>query len=106
MTLYICTKFQENISKGFRVNERTHTENLQRGINSIRNVDGVTVLVLCTSPDNALYFSKVLLKYLKGSLSYRLKLKGSTLGWLQFTMGHNSVKNCTWSYSTKSLHII
>ena len=26
MTLYICTKFQENISKGFRVIEQTHTE--------------------------------------------------------------------------------
>ena len=26
MTLYIYTQFQENISKGFRVIERTHTE--------------------------------------------------------------------------------
>ena len=26
MNLYICSKFQENISKGFRVIERTHTE--------------------------------------------------------------------------------
>ena len=40
-----------------------------KGHNSIKSVDGVTVLVLCTSPDNALYFSQVLRKYLKGSLS-------------------------------------
>ena len=26
MTLYICTKFQENTSKGFRVIERKQTE--------------------------------------------------------------------------------
>ena len=37
--------------------------------NSIKNVGGVTVLVLCTLPDNALYLSQVLRKYLKGSLS-------------------------------------
>ena len=26
MTFYICTKLQENISKGFKVIKRTHTE--------------------------------------------------------------------------------
>ena len=72
MTLYICTKFQENISKDFKVIKGTHTE-ITKGHNSIKYVDGVTVLVLCTSPDNALYFSQVLRKYLKGSLSWRLK---------------------------------
>ena len=40
-----------------------------KGYNSIKNVDEVTVLVLCTSPDNALYFSQVLREYHKGSLS-------------------------------------
>ena len=47
--LYTCTKFQENISKGFRVIKRTHTE-ISKGHNSIKNVGGVTVLVLYTLP--------------------------------------------------------
>ena len=34
--LYICTKFQENISKGFRI-ERTHAE-IYKGHNSIKNM--------------------------------------------------------------------
>ena len=68
MTLYICTKFQENISKGFRVLCR-HILKFTKGHNSIKNVDGVMVLVLCILPDNALYLSQVLRKYLKGSLS-------------------------------------
>ena len=27
---------------------------------------------------------------------------GLTLGWLKFTKGHNSVKNCRWSYGTSA----
>ena len=44
-------KFHENISKGFRVVERTlnHDEGTEG-----QNVDGVMVLVLCTSSDDAL----------------------------------------------------
>ena len=60
MTLYICTKFQENISKYLK---------FSKGHNFIKNVDGVTVLVLCTLSNNTLYLSQVLRKYLKGSLS-------------------------------------
>ena len=59
MILYICTKFQENISKGCRVIERTHT-GIYKGDNSIKKFGGVTVLILCTSPDNALYLRQVL----------------------------------------------
>ena len=40
-----------------------------KGQNSIKNIGGVTVLVLCTLPDNALYWSQVLRKYLKRSVS-------------------------------------
>ena len=59
MMLYICTKLQKNISKGFRVTERTHTK-IYKEAYFHRNVDGVMELVLCTSPDNALYLSQVL----------------------------------------------
>ena len=63
MTLYICTKFQQNISKGFRVIEQTHTEIYKGAKFHKKNVGGVTVLVLCTSPDNALYLSQVSTKH-------------------------------------------
>ena len=59
MTLYICTKFQENFSKGFKVIEQTHTKISTKAYFHI-NVDGVTVLVLCKLPDNALYLRQVL----------------------------------------------
>ena len=36
------------------------------GYNSVKSVGGVTVLVLCTLSDNALYLYQVLPKYLKG----------------------------------------
>ena len=41
--------------------------------NSVKGVEGDRVLVLCTSPDNAIYFSQVLRMYLKGFQSYRFK---------------------------------
>ena len=69
MILYICTKFQENIYKGFRIIKRTHILKFTQGHNSIKNICGVTVLVLCTMPYNTLYLSQVLRKYLKGSVS-------------------------------------
>ena len=58
MTLYICTKFQETICKGFTVISG-HILKFTKGHNSIKNVGGVTVLVLCTLPDKALYLSQV-----------------------------------------------
>ena len=59
MTLYICTKFQENISKGFRVTKRSDTKMYKRVLFH-KNVGGVTVLILYTLPDNALHLSQVL----------------------------------------------
>ena len=43
ITLYICTKFQENISKGYRVIKRLNFVEFTKGHNSIKNVGGVTV---------------------------------------------------------------
>ena len=59
--LYICTKFNENISKGFRVIERTRLPifNFSKGNNSVKNVGGVMVLVLCLLFDDPLYLYKV-----------------------------------------------
>ena len=57
ITIYICTKFQENISKGFRVIERTRTE-IFIGALFHKHVGGVTVLVLCTLSDYALCLSQ------------------------------------------------
>ena len=42
MTLYICTKFQENISNGVRGIKRAILK-FTKGHNSIKNVGGVTV---------------------------------------------------------------
>ena len=44
ITLYICTKFQENISKSYRVNKQLNFVKFIKGHNSIKNVGGVTVL--------------------------------------------------------------
>ena len=59
--LYICTKFHENISRGFSVIEQKHDfhSEIFKGQNFVKNVDGVTVLVLCISSDDALYLYKV-----------------------------------------------
>ena len=43
---------------------------IYKGHNSIKNVGGVKVLVLCTLSDNALYLYQVLPKYLKEFQSY------------------------------------
>ena len=53
---YICTKFHENISKGFRVTELTQflISKFSKGHHSVKNVGGVMVLVLCLLPDDAL----------------------------------------------------
>ena len=70
--LYICIKFQENISKGSRVTERMRFVycNLQKGHNSAKSVVGVKVTVQYISSDNALYLYQVLQKYLIGFQSY------------------------------------
>ena len=51
MMVYICTKFHENILEGIKVIEQTlqfSKENNPKGHNSVRNVGGVMVRVLCT----------------------------------------------------------
>ena len=59
--LYICTKFHENIKKGFRVIERTRFPifKFSKSNNSVNNVIGVMDSVLCTSSDDPLYLYKV-----------------------------------------------
>ena len=56
--LYICTKFHENISKGFRVTELTQflISKFSKGHHSIKNVGGIMimVLILCLLSDDAL----------------------------------------------------
>ena len=57
MMAYICTKFHENILDGIKVIERTRfsEEKKSKGHNSVKNVNGVSVLVLYTSSDDDLY---------------------------------------------------
>ena len=59
--LYISTKFCEIISNGIKVIEQTRFlyGKLQKGNNSAKNVGGVTVINLCTSPGHALYLCHV-----------------------------------------------
>ena len=59
--LYICIKFHENILDGIKVIERTQfsNEKISKVHNSVKNVDGVTVLFLCTLSDGSLYLYKV-----------------------------------------------
>ena len=59
--LYICTKFHENISKGFRVTELTQflISKFSKGHHSVKHVGGIMVLVLCLLSDDALYLYTV-----------------------------------------------
>ena len=61
MMVYICKKFHENILHGIKVIERTRfqSEKFQRAIYSVKNVGGVSVLVLCTLSDDDLYLYQV-----------------------------------------------
>ena len=60
-----------------------------KGHNSIKNVGGVMVLVLCMSCNDALYLYRGSWKYLKGFQSYW----ADTISMVKFSKGHNSVKN-------------
>ena len=62
MVIYICIKFQENISNSFQVT---------KGHNSKSRLSRVTVLVFCTSSYDALHLCEVLSKYLKQFPTYR-----------------------------------
>ena len=68
MMLYICTKSHENISNGFRVIERTRNDDGRTDkvitigppqTSSVKIVDRVMVLVLCTSSDDTLHLYQV-----------------------------------------------
>ena len=59
--LYICTKFHENISKGFRVTGLTHflISKFSKRHRSVENIGGVMILVFNIFSDHALYLYKV-----------------------------------------------
>ena len=60
MVVYICTNFHENILDFIKVTERTRfSYTFSKGHNSVKNVGGVTVLILCTSSYDGLYLHKV-----------------------------------------------
>ena len=74
--LYICTKFCQSISQGFRVtglnsrvDVRVVTE-ICKGASFCTKIGRVMELVLSTLCDNALYLYQVLSKYLTGFQSY------------------------------------
>ena len=62
---------------------------ITKGNNSAKNVDGVTIVYLCTSSGHASYLSQVLWNYLKRYQSYR----ADTISILKITKGNNSAKN-------------
>ena len=62
---------------------------ITKGNNFAKNVDGVTVVDLCTSSGHALYFYQVLWNYLKRYQSYR----ADTISILKIAKGNNSAKN-------------
>ena len=70
--LYICTKFQENISKGFQsyLEDVACILKFLKGHNSVNSVGGVMLLALSTLPDSVLYLYQVLSNYLIGFQSY------------------------------------
>ena len=59
--IYISTKFHENILDGIE-KYRADTifiRKISRGHNSIKNVGGMSVLVICTLSDDGLYLYQV-----------------------------------------------
>ena len=62
---------------------------ITKGNNSAKNVGGVTVVNLCMSSGQALYFYQVLWNYLKRYQSYT----ADTISILKITKGNNSAKN-------------
>ena len=70
--LYICTKFHENISEGFRVTGLTQflISKFSKRHRFVENIGGIMILDFNTFSDHALYLYKVSRKYLKGFQSY------------------------------------
>ena len=71
MVIYICIKFQENISNSFQVTQLTqiyygnHYFLSSKGHNSKRRLTRVTVLVFCTSSHDDLHLCEVSSKYME-----------------------------------------
>ena len=60
MMVYICTKFHENILNGNSYGAETiFIGKIPKGHNSVKNVGGGSVLVLCTSSDDGLYLYQI-----------------------------------------------
>ena len=73
MMVYICTKFLDNISKGFSYRADANCIlKFAKGHNSVKSVGGVLVLFSYTSSDklNAIHLYQILLKYLIRFQSY------------------------------------
>ena len=88
--LYLCQVSWNNIKRyqSYRVSTIS-IRKITKGNNSAKNAGGATVVNLCTSYDNALYFYQVLWNYLKRYQSYRV----DTISILKITKGNNSAKN-------------
>ena len=102
MMLYISMKFHDNILNGFQVIEQTrnyHCQDLKgKNYRTVKTI--VTVIVFCTSSDNAIYFYKVSWQYLDRLSSYRVDTKFTSL---YFQRG--ITQNCTYkSYAFCGLH--
>ena len=91
MMIYICIKFQENISNSFQVTEwtqiynRNHYFQSSKGHNSKSRLTRVMVLVLCTSPHDALNLCEVSSKYLEPFSTERI-LVPSRNGYFQYLL--------------------
>ena len=60
MVVYIPTKFHENILQGISYRtDMISIRKISKGHNSVKNVGGVLILVLCTSSDDGLYLYQV-----------------------------------------------
>ena len=103
MMLYICTKFNENMSKGFSVIKGLyfHYSTFSKGHNS------VTILVELWSLISAhrLVMLYICIKSMKIYQRVSELLSGHDYKYFLFSQGNYSVK-CRWSYGTCSLHVV
>ena len=88
MALYIWTKWKCLEGFGSYWADMISIVEFAKRQNFVKSVDGVMVLVLWTSFDDALYLYQCLLKYLKGFQSYC----ANTISIVKFSKGHNSVQ--------------
>ena len=65
MVIYICIKFQENISNSFQVTEQTHYFQCSKGHNSKSMLSRIRVVLFCTLSHDALHLCEILSKYLQ-----------------------------------------